>query len=266
MGCCESTPKAPEMIMPDPSGPSEFHVKRSGTFGDNFKVKDAQGHDWLFMDNTAGVQGMSDGKLALENYVRQEGSKKGERLGFLEIDCDIKAGSKKEIEEDSDSDSDEEETEYEVKLKWKVKRDIKIKSRSGETVATLKSKISGKSKAEHKVKEEDGRTDEDTEVSTKIKKVEYTLKFGEEVEIDTKHGKWDDEDRKWDCSVFFAEYDDRKGKDVTIIKTKEGHDPAVALLAGFAVSNFSHPATTASCMEARAVSQAKGLARKDQNH
>ncbi|KAJ9450442.1 hypothetical protein DIPPA_35567 [Diplonema papillatum] len=260
MGCCESVP---EVVLPDPSGPSVFVVKKKGAFSSDFKVLNEEGENWLLIDNDGcGEKGVVSGKLVLENYNRHD-SKHGDKLATAAVIVETKLKAKHEIEEDSDPDDSDEETEFECKLKWKVVRRIVIMDRAGAEVATVSSTIKGKTKAEVTVTGgEDGQPERQTnEVESKFKKVETSLMaYGAEVQLGTAPDDFKKADRTWDCALFHASYDDRQGKDHTTIKTKDGSDPGVGLLTAFALANFCHPFLTMEHMERQALQRAKSRA------
>ena len=246
MGCTQST----DACFPDPSGASQFTLKKKSVFGDDYRVMTAGGEDWLKIDNHGcGSTGAKDGALTLQNLEKQA-------LATAKFDINIKAKTKQDVDSDSDSDDSVEETEYECKIKWTVKRTATISDRAGNAVATISSTMKGKSKAEVTVTEEENRANKrESESSTKFKLVEIDLEAGPNMSLTSKPEGMKEAkrgDRTWDCAMFHADYDNKLGKDVTTVQTKDGFDPAAALLTAFVVANFCHPCMTGQMMEGRA--------------
>ena len=76
MGCCSSTPTAPDVILPDPSESEActFSLLKSGMFGGDYVAYKDEGTDdetkkWQFVNKTGSIWG-GDAVIDIENFVR----------------------------------------------------------------------------------------------------------------------------------------------------------------------------------------------------
>jgi len=191
MGCCASIPGVPDEIIPDPTAPSTFFCKKSGTFSSNYSVY--QGNEdgglWLFIRKQGSIF-KDNARYILENFVRDdpENPENGHALAVCKFDTlDAQAYKQygfqtHEDSDDSDGYSEESDDDAEQKMKWTFKTKSKFYLDRGETqqVATMKVKAKGiaKRKVDFQTRqEEDGtkRTHAVIKQKKKIKKFIYKL-------------------------------------------------------------------------------------------
>jgi hypothetical protein len=263
MGLCGSS--IPDEILPDPTGPSKFFMKKKGMMSRNFDIyqNDEDGGKWLQLKKEGGR--VSDkAKISIENFVKDEESGHFGVLAFCNFDTlDSDAYKQSDMETHSDSDDsdysdDESDTEAEQKCKWKCKTKshfYKDKSKKEKTF-TLRVKAKGKAKRKvefHEYEDAEGHQAARASVSMKIKVKKFFYKLsvgvpgeGEGVEESKAgeggppliplelHGNLNKGARKlhWTCPMFEADVEGKSGNKLSV-ETKEGCDPAAAALIAY---------------------------------
>lgn len=243
MGCCESTPEVPDELLPDPTVPTKFVVKSCSSWNKDYEVLSEGGERWLFLNSEGGF---SSSKIELENYVREDPDKpkKGEVLWSAKMD-------NFEVEQEFDEDSDDDWSDIlenffgsgdeEVGIKWKMESKAKIKPVKNSGVE-WKIKCKAKGKAERK-RMRRGEDEWDFDEDKEVKKLYYKLTWKDEAGEETEYkfycdGKLKDgKDLTWDCPAFTCfQPKGFGGGEPAEITTKEGWDPALALLIAHIVS------------------------------
>lgn len=268
MGC--GTSSVPDEIIPDPEPGEKCEVlfKKTGFMSRDqnvFKDKD-KSKKWLLMDKEGGL--FSNPTYVLENFVRKEGSKKGECLCAAKLElCELKKYGR-ETHEDSDSSSDDssddqgEELRIVTKLKWAQKIKIKLYSDRGmdKKIAEVKVKAKGKAKktvtikkwtkdvkdAEGNVTGQEDKESRSTEIEKKVKKLKYVIEEldGEDeppkIELKGKPNKSAFK-LEWHSAVFEAEIESSNwGSDEIEVKTSY-KNPALGMLMGYIIAKDVSP-------------------------
>jgi len=263
----------PDVIIPDPEPGQKCHVlfKKQGMFAKDQEVfyDCDKSKKWLFLDKEGGF--WSNPKYWLDNYVRKDGSKKGETLcsAKLSIDrfkkYDVKA---KEDSDSSGSDSSEDDVEVEVnkhKLKFKWAQCIMVRfydSRDmSKQIAVVKVKAKGKAKkvtttTEKTITDRDAEgnkigehveKDVDIKITKKVKKVKYTITELNDSKEDLPpivlEGKPNANayKLKWTGPVFTAEIDSSAWGSTEIEVKTEWKNPALGMLMGYIVAKEISP-------------------------
>lgn len=268
MGCGSSS--VPDVILPDPVPGQKCKVlfKKQGTFAkDQYVYMDGDtDKKWLFMDKEGAF--WSNPTYVLENFVREEGSKKGEVLSVakLEITEAITYGRKESVDSDSSSDdsTDDEGEEMRVvaKMKWAQKIKVKFYSDRERTkkIAEVKVKAKGKAKKEttyttREVEDKDGEgnvtgtheeTSESSKISKKVKKVKYVI---EELEGEDEMPKINLKGKpnksayklEWDGPVFQAEIESSNWGSTEIEVNTDFKNPALGMLMGYIIAKDISP-------------------------
>jgi hypothetical protein len=228
----------------------------------------SEGKTWFFLDNVSGFFS-SDTTFNLQLTVSYNGQDLAENeiVGKCVIEgqeTELKVEHEWEDSDGSDYSLDDlfdgDEAEHEVKLKWKVKREAKMYDKEGNEFAKVLVKVKGKTKAEAKYEpNEEGemkRVEHSVKVETKVKKVFYTFEFpelqAEPLEIEVDNGHWNDWDRVFETSLFRAEYVAKWGTDVVDVEIKDGAPTIKALLCGYSIAYYFHPARYVAQMSTRA--------------
>eukprot|EP00462_Mataza_sp_D1_P003728 CAMPEP_0175113122 /NCGR_PEP_ID=MMETSP0086_2-20121207/15952_1 /TAXON_ID=136419 /ORGANISM="Unknown Unknown, Strain D1" /LENGTH=267 /DNA_ID=CAMNT_0016392279 /DNA_START=8 /DNA_END=811 /DNA_ORIENTATION=+ len=257
MGCGSSS--VPDVIIPDPQPGDKCHVlfKKTGMFARDQNVfKDCdKTQKWLMMDKEGSL--FSNPTYTLENFVRAEGSKRGQCLCYGELEVTkVKIYGIKVKDEScssaSDS-SDEEETTEIVKMKWK--QVVKAKYYSDKSKSTLLAamKVSAKGKAKkvtttttYEDEEGNEREKTDIDITKKVNKVKYEItecKGEDELPVVNLKGKPNKSAEKleWSGPLFQAEIGSNGwGSQEIEIKT-DWKNPALGMLMGYVTAKEISP-------------------------
>jgi len=256
MGCGSSS--VPDIIIPDPTPGQKCKVlfKKTG-FGSsdqNVFMDCDQTKKWIMMDD-AGSLWLNTKTYTLENFVRTEGSKRGEVLCHAKLEITKSKTYGVDVHEDSDSSSDGDSTddgeEVEV-LKMKWAQGIKVKfykeKECKNHIATLKVKAKGKAKRITTTTTDDEGTESvNYDVSKKVKKVKYVIDEmkGEDsppkIILEGKPNKGAYK-LKWTGDVFQAEVDSQGffGSQEIEVKT-DWKDPCLGMLMGYIIAKEISP-------------------------
>lgn len=265
MGCGSSS--VPDVIIPDPTPGQKCHVlfKKTGMFAKDQNVfQDGdKSKKWMMMDKEGGL--FSNPTYILENFVRKDGSKRGECLCAAKLKITECKSYGHEMHEDSDSSGsssgEEDEPEVEVvKMKWAQAVKVQFFSDREMTkeIAQIKVKAKGKAKKITTItmvedKDEEGNvTGEHEERSVqkdvKVKKVKYTITEMKGVEKEALppiklKGKPNKSAYKleWDGDVFQAEIESNNwGSQEIEVKTSY-ENPALGMLMGYIIAKEISP-------------------------
>lgn len=268
MGC--GTSSVPDVIIPDPEPGQKCEVlfKKMGMMAKDQNVyqdKD-KSKKWLYMDKEGGF--WSNPTYVLENFVRAEGSKKGECLcaAKLEVTEAITYGRKESVDSDSSSEdsSDDEGEELRIVAKMKWAQKIKVKFYSdrdrNDKIAEIKVKAKGKAKKETTItfqevedKDDEGNVtgtheerSESVKIDKKVKKVKYVIEEmkGEDeppkIELKGKPNK-SAYKLEWGGAVFQAEIDSNGWGSQEIEVSTDWKNPALGMLMGYIVAKDISP-------------------------
>jgi len=269
MGCGASS--VPKVIIPDPEGGKRHKVlfKKQGMFASDQNVyQDCDtSKKWLFMDRE-GKFFDPETKFWLENFVRPEGSKKGQVLcsAILNLTQLKKYGH--EVHEDSDSseaDTDDSDVEVNVvkhKMKWAqtIKVNFFQTRDFSDKLATVKVKAKGKAKKktitiEKEVDDHDAEgnkigchTEKEVriDIEKKVKKVKYTItemKGEDEMPPIVLKGKPNGKDYKleWSGPVFESEIGSNGWGTQQIEVTTEWKHSGLGMLMGYIIAKEISP-------------------------
>mmetsp|Transcript_4504 Transcript_4504/g.6079 ORF Transcript_4504/g.6079 Transcript_4504/m.6079 type:complete len:289 (+) Transcript_4504:142-1008(+) len=262
MGCCESTPEAPDEILPNPQGECKFVTKSCSMFNSDYEVfRDFvdKKNRWLFL-NKVGKRFSSEAKVQLENYIRgtnPEEKKEGQILWSVKYDENPEY--KQEYDSDSSNDSDMSMTRFldifggnqrhTVVLKWKMESKAKfIPGILGGANYTIKVKAKGTAEREvYYNRDMDGNRERQYKDDVEVKKI--TCKVYDEagnvldkfkcMGKSLNHGG---SNLKWDCAAFKSECTGSWGsREALTVHTKPGADPSMALLMAHLVATEFSP-------------------------
>jgi hypothetical protein len=254
MGCGSSS--VPDIIIPDPSPGQKCHVlfKKTG-FGasdQNVWMDCDTTKKWLMMDD-AGSLWSNNKTYTLENFIRADGSKRGQPLCHAQLKITKLKTYGVECHEDSDSssdDSDDEETEEEtLKMKWAqgIKVTFYKDKECKEEIAKVKVKAKGKAKrTTKKTKDGEGNVTVSYDVEKKVKKVKYIIDEmkGEDsppkIILEGKPNK-NAYKLKWTGDVFQAEIDSNGWGSQEIEVKTDWKDPCLGMLMGYIISKEISP-------------------------
>jgi len=269
MGGCGSS-SVPDIIIPDPEGGKEHKVlfKKQGMFAkDQYVYQDYDtSKKWLFLDKEGGL--FTQPKYWLENFIRPEGSKKGEVLCSAQLNLTKFKKYGFESDEDSDSDisdsSDDniEATMKKEKFKWAQTIEVLFfNSRDFDTViAKVKVKAKGKAKKctqtivrtvedhdeEGNKTGEHEETEVNVEIEKKVKKVKYTItdmKGEEEMPKINLKGKPNKSAYKleWSGPLFESEIDSSMFGSPEIKVKTSWKNAALGMLMGYIITKDISP-------------------------
>jgi hypothetical protein len=268
MGC--GTSSVPDEILPDPTPGEECSVlfKKTGTFAKDqnvYKDKDTS-KKWLLLDKEGGF--FTNPTYMLENFVREDGSKRGQVLCSAKL-C-VESVKTYGFERHSDSDSSSEdssddhvETDVEkVKMKWAqaVKVTFYSDREMSTPIAKLKVKAKGKAKRttttkrwEEEVRDDEGnvtgtedRLSVSSEVKKKVKKLKYTItemEGEEEMPSIALDGKPNGSSYKleWKSPVFECEIGSNGWGSTEMHVDTKWKNPALGMLMGYIVGKDISP-------------------------
>lgn len=262
----------PDEIIPNPEPGQHCNVmfKKTGMMAKDQNVYMDCDTDkkWLLMDKEGGF--WSNPTYVLENFVREEGSKRGECLCAAKLEVtkvhtygfDVHEDSDSSDSDDSDLDDNVEERVTKTKMKWAQKVKVKFYSdrNRDDKIAEVKVKAKGKGKKTDREiittvedKDDEGNvtgtheeTRHDIDIDIKLKKVKYVIEEmkGEDEPPKIKlKGKPDKSVYKldWKGDVFQAEIDSNGfGADKIEVKTS-WKNPALGMLMGYIIAKDISP-------------------------
>jgi hypothetical protein len=259
MGCGSSS--VPDVIIPDPKPGDKCKVlfKKTGMFASDQNVfQDCDTtKKWLMMDKEGSL--FSNPTYTLENFVREDGSKRGQPLCFAKLKITEAKTYGRECHEDSDSssaDSTDGEVEETVeKMKWAqaVKVEFFSDKTESEKIAVIKVKAKGKAKKTTTVTtttDEEGNEQTSTtfDIDKKIKKVKYVItemKGIDKADLPpiTLEGKPNKSayKLKWTGPVFQAEIDSSGWTSQEIEVETDYSNPALGMLMGYVIAKEISP-------------------------